>query len=106
MTDKKAQEYQYSRHQTRPEPFCLCVSQPFLSPSLAGEVAFNLEDREQGASARLEKNTKRQPWQPQSPSFPFKQTPIQPPACQDPEQEQGGKVTDPQLDWLDHTKYD
>lgn len=61
MTDEKAQDYQYSTHQTGPEPFRLCASQPFLSPSLAGEVAFNLEDREQGASARLEKNTKQQP---------------------------------------------
>lgn len=95
------------RDQTRPGPFslslCLC---PF-SVYLAGEVAFDLEGWERGASARLGKDTKQQPWQPQSPPFPFKPTPIQPPAWQNPEQEQRGKVTDTfRLDWLNHIEYD
>lgn len=62
----------------------ISVSMPFLCPSLAGEVAFDLKDRKQGTSARLGKDTKQQPWETQRPLFPFKLTPIQSPACRDP----------------------
>lgn len=61
------------------------VPQPFLSPSL---VAFNFEDREQGASARLEKEHKAAaPDNHTALHSPFKQTPIYPAACQDSKQE-------------------
>lgn len=36
----------------------ISVSLPFLCPSLAGEVAFDLKDRKQGTSARLGKGYK------------------------------------------------
>lgn len=90
----KGQESQYPRDQTRPGPFSPSVSA--LSLSISGWWGgFWLGG--QGASARLGKDTKQQPWQPESPSFPFKPTPIQPPACQDPGQEKSKKSNWPPI---------